>query len=388
MLSKATTVLATAAALSGTFSASAASLAPIKLKQRATGERVFVEATTGREVFFHGVNAIVKGAPYIPETEYFDIDISLSREDHEALADLGVNVYRLGSMWKGLEPTRGVYEENYLKKLEQIVTEAEEYGIYTLLDMHQDDFSEKFCGEGVPDWAAIPSPTSPSDDFPSPLHEPYTATSTIDGYPTRQDCALFNWPSYYNTQAVGSAFQNLYTNTDNLLDSWANFWITLVKRFNPISYPSILGIELINEPWAGDTVTNPKLLLPSYADQHMLQPAYDYLAQQIREISHDILIFFAAVTWDDIIPVGFTHAPGGEGEEYAGSAVFAYHYYEPPQLTEEIYFPTRIKDAQRLHVASMLTEFERSDPTNANSTDGFVETADAADKYLQSWAMW
>ena len=30
---------------------------------------------------------------------------------------------------------------------------GEKYGIYTLLDMHQDVFSGKFCGEGVPDWA-------------------------------------------------------------------------------------------------------------------------------------------------------------------------------------------------------------------------------------------
>ncbi len=27
------------------------------------------------------------------------------------------------------------------------------YGIYTILDMHQDILSEKFCGEGIPDWA-------------------------------------------------------------------------------------------------------------------------------------------------------------------------------------------------------------------------------------------
>ena len=30
---------------------------------------------------------------------------------------------------------------------------AAEYGIYTLLDMHQDVLSGKFCGEGAPDWA-------------------------------------------------------------------------------------------------------------------------------------------------------------------------------------------------------------------------------------------
>lgn len=118
----------------------------------------------------------------------------------------------------------------------------------------------------------------------------------------------------------------------------------------------------------------------------MLQPAYDYLATKIREVSNDILVFFAAVTWDDVIPNGFTNAPGGE--QYADHSVFAYHYYEPPQFNEQIYFTTRLNDAKRLQTGSMLTEFERSDPTSGNTTDGFVETADAADKFLQSWAMW
>ena len=33
------------------------------------------------------------------------------------------------------------------------VYRASKYGIYTLLDAHQDVLSEKFCGEGIPDWA-------------------------------------------------------------------------------------------------------------------------------------------------------------------------------------------------------------------------------------------
>ena len=34
-----------------------------------------------------------------------------------------------------------------------IYTSAGKYGIYSLLDMHQDDLSDKLCGEGIPDWA-------------------------------------------------------------------------------------------------------------------------------------------------------------------------------------------------------------------------------------------
>ena len=33
------------------------------------------------------------------------------------------------------------------------VHSASKYGIYTLLDAHQDVLSQKFCGEGIPDWA-------------------------------------------------------------------------------------------------------------------------------------------------------------------------------------------------------------------------------------------
>ena len=42
----------------------------------------------------------------------------------------------------------------------------------------------------------------------------------------------------------------------------------------------------------------------------MLQPSYDQLSAAIREVQTDALVFFAAVTWDDIVPAGFTAAPG------------------------------------------------------------------------------
>lgn len=40
----------------------------------------------------------------------------------------------------------------------------------------------------------------------------------------------------------------------------------------------ILGAELINEPWAGDVIHRPTLLLPKIADLKNFQPAYDKLA--------------------------------------------------------------------------------------------------------------
>jgi len=96
------------------------------------------------------------------------------------------------------------------------------------------------------------------------------------------------------------------------------------------------------------------------------------------------IIFFAAVTWDDIVPVGFDHPPGGA--ENANRSVFAFHYYEAPQLTLQPYFLQRIKDAQRLGTGVMLTEFEGKNFINSKAT--FDDVAAEADQHLLSWALW
>ena len=51
-------------------------------------------------------------------------------------------------MWPGAEPSQGAYSADYVRKLKRITQAAAQRGIYTLLDMHQDDLSENFCGEG------------------------------------------------------------------------------------------------------------------------------------------------------------------------------------------------------------------------------------------------
>lgn len=67
----------------------------VSLRQKASGERAFVDVH-GREVFFHGVNAVVKGPPWVPETEIWDGEISLTDKDLDDLQSLGLNVIRLG----------------------------------------------------------------------------------------------------------------------------------------------------------------------------------------------------------------------------------------------------------------------------------------------------
>ena len=89
--------------------------------------------------------------------------------------------------------------------------------------------------------------------FPLPLTgEPFPINPDT-GYPYPEDCSKFGWGTYYFSDAAAKAFQNLYKNVDGLLDEWADFWGHTARYFR--DYPSVIGYELINEPFCGDVFT-------------------------------------------------------------------------------------------------------------------------------------
>ena len=329
---------------------------------------------SGRELFFHGTNVVVKQFPWHPKTEGFDVG-TFSVEDMKLLKSLGLNVLRLGFMWPGLEPTRGTYNLTYLQVMQKIVDLSAQHGIYVLLDMHQDVMSRKFCVEGFPLWAANPGNAR---NFPEPLHEPFKLDPQT-GLPSDEDCRKFSWSTYYLSEAASVAFQNLYNNTDGLLDSWAAFWGRAAEAFKDVD--SVIGYELINEPWAGDIYANPLLMVPKVADRMNLSPAYEVVSRAIREKDSKHCIFFEPVTWDDF-GVGFESVPGGDS--YRNRSVLSYHYYQLPSLSQPLNFESRRKDLERLQCGGMLTEFL----TAGDDIQYMRKTMAAADQYLMSWIGW
>lgn len=341
-----------------------------------TSTRALVDSY-GRQRLFHGVNVVYKSFPYFPITDHFDSRWSFSQEDMQLLQEWGLNVVRLGVMWPGVEPTRNEYNETYLDLVEQVIANMSDYGIYALIDCHQDAFSEKFCGEGVPLWAAQPNTTT-FTGFPMPVDLPYDVDE--NGVPTPEDCAKRNWADYYPTIADSTAFQNLYDNYDGLLDSFAAYWQKLASIF--AKYDNVIGYELINEPWAGDIYARPDLFVPTVADKENLAPMYDQLNTAIRQVDDQHLIFFEPVTWDDL-GVGFEHVPGGD--DYKNRSVLSYHIYIPPDITVDDAFIVRNLDLERLGCGGFLTEYDISE---AQPLSKIVDTADQADFYHQSWIGW
>jgi endoglycosylceramidase len=91
-----------------------------------------------------------------------------------------MNTIRLHLAWEGVEAEKGVYNYSYIEKVREIVRKCNRFGIWVVIDAHQDLFSRQFCGEGFPTW------TAQRKNFPHPLK--VNITVGPDGFPNREDC--------------------------------------------------------------------------------------------------------------------------------------------------------------------------------------------------------
>lgn len=353
-----------------------------------------------RTRIFHGVNAVYKIPPYHPTTSGFDASNTLSQIDSDNLRSWGFNIVRLGVMWPGMEPNeRGSYNQTYIGELQKIVEYLQSNEIYVILDFHQDLWHRKFCGEGVPDYIydmCKSEESADTKDFPLPAVNTSYPTDS-DGNPTLDACLSQMFAVYYMTEEVGEAFQCLYDNKQNIWADFGNYWKQVALNFK--NYDNVLGYELLNEPWAGDVYHSPKNFLPKYVEKKYLQPMYEYLHKEIRTVDNDKVIFFEGLTidyWEN----GFTAGPGGES--YNDRQALAYHIYCPTtsndtdinfkhqlvcNVIDDYFFDRRVRDAQRLGVQMIMTEFGAAKDIK-NDLGLLQRLCELTDKFQQSWMYW
>lgn len=90
--------------------------------------------------------------------------------------------------------------------MERLINLAGSYGIYSLIDFHQDLIAEKFCGDGVPTW--LMDELKLYQTFPFPTQKRIKLNAT--GLPSWEDCDQKNWGKYYFSYDVGQTFRQLY----------------------------------------------------------------------------------------------------------------------------------------------------------------------------------
>jgi len=215
----------------------------------------------GRTHIFHGVNAVFKKHPWHPSLGSFDARSSLNAEDMANLKLWGFNAIRLGVMWPGVEPTEGKYNTTYLKVMRKLVDDLHSNGIYTIVDFHQDSFSEAWCGEGVPKWLlGLLGPLRQScnnivakigkligqcksfDDFHIPI-------DNQTGFPREAECLHHTFDVYSRTPQLVSAWGSFYGN-NTIQKKFQDYWHRVAAEF--AGAPGVIGYDLINEPLNGD----------------------------------------------------------------------------------------------------------------------------------------
>lgn len=190
----------------------------------------------GRDLTLHGVNVVNKN----PETNYLG---HVGPEDFAKFSSWGFNVVRLGIIWDGLEHEPGVYNEAYLKGIDEMIQWAADNDIYVFLDMHQDLYSVKYS-DGAPAWATIHND-----------QEHYTGSVWSD--------------SYLISPAVQQSFDNFWGNAPapdsiGIQDHYINLWKHIAQRY--ANNTTVIGYDIMNEPFMGSGANNVMpLLLQAYA---------------------------------------------------------------------------------------------------------------------------
>ena len=94
------------------------------------------------------------------------------------------------------------------------------------------------------------------------------------------------WSEFYMSDACGKAFQALYDNAGVLGKAFDLYWQTVSKKFE--KKHGVLAYETLNEPWVGDYVRHPGLLLEAGAAERgpvgrLMQRAHNIIRQHDAE---------------------------------------------------------------------------------------------------------
>ncbi len=228
-----------------------------------------------------------KFAPYVP----FDFApgqyASALAAYMNRAASWGVDVLRVPFTWTALEPTQGQDDTNWLSLYDQLLDAAWARGIYTVLDFHQDVYSEVYCGDGFPAWT-VSNPPAPHHDCP-------------------------NWSLEYATDTdVQGAFDRFWASGSSVQAAYLAAWDVMIARYK--DRPGVIGFEPINEPGWGsaDETTFSSSTLTSF---------YSMLVAHVRAAAPHSLVFVDPTGLDGAILVTQLGRPAGDG------VVFAPHFY-------------------------------------------------------------
>lgn len=241
----------------------------------------------GHQVLLRGVNVNQLVDFYQARAE-FPVTRELTEDDFADMASYGFNVVRLGLSWSALEPERGELDPEYLATVKQAVEWGKEHGIRTVLDMHQDGWSNAPYVEGT---------------VCRPGTDPMWGYDGAPEWATRFDGApRCSFTGRDISPAGDRAFEHFWFDTDGIQAALVRTWGELAGEF--ADEPAVAGFDLLNEPGFGETapVTTSKKL--GEFSGRAIEAIREAGAEQIVFVEPSIL--WSGVGFDSGPALGFT----------------------------------------------------------------------------------
>ncbi|HEY7572584.1 MAG TPA: cellulase family glycosylhydrolase [Nitrososphaeraceae archaeon] len=328
---------------------------------------IWFRDTRGRFVLFRGVNFASRSKlpPYLPITPLKSKGITLQElrtelriiePEIKRLAELGFNIIRLLVMWKAIEPRPNPNldkllpeGENYLNLVKEIIDMLYSYGLFVIVDFHQDIAHEVYGGDGFPDWAlAIDEfhvkPISFSNPF-SNIKARDWATGYYLNYLVRNTLQSF-WKNSLKNAEEGLEDYPVRTHLEKTVGQTVKFF----KALNDgKGHPAILGFSPFNEP-------HPVGLGKQFFEENILKEFYSNVLAEISKFDHKAFIFIEPrLDWtvypanDSGIELQFPFIRDPEEiytwlpkdskfiEQYKSQGIFSFHYYDPWTISYSLF---------------------------------------------------
>ncbi|OBZ81266.1 hypothetical protein A0J61_10685 [Choanephora cucurbitarum] len=241
--------------------------------------RWFIEPKTKRTVLFKGVN--VSGGTKLPigipshERNGFWVDYDrkisfvgkpfpLDEADKhlKRFVNLGFNLLRFLVTWEALEHEGpGIYDEDYIDYLIQILKKCQAYNIQVYVDPHQDCWSRHCGGSGHPGWTLSLAGLNP-------LHFSETNAAIVHNlYPEPEKYPKMIWNTNYQKLAAATMFTLFFAGKtfapkcvvngvhvqDYLQNSFIKCFEHLAKavHYHDLEDTVVVGYDTMNEPGQG-----------------------------------------------------------------------------------------------------------------------------------------
>jgi endoglycosylceramidase len=334
----------------------------------------------GRIVDSHGREVLLRGVNVNSFVEYWAHDPSLfttyplTEADARRIASVGWNVVRLLISWSRVEPAPGVYDDAYIDEVEEAVRLLARYGLYSIIDLHQDAWGPTLAG---------------APDEPCPGGEPAfgwdgaPGWATLDGEASR---CLFDGTRELSP-AVMAAFMSFWNDDEGpggvgIRTRYARMLGYLARRLAP--HDAVAGYDLMNEPNA---------LFSVLRQFEAMSQLYAEALAEIRVAEASVgaprrLVFFEpSILWADFgvgAPPPFAHD---------GQIVYAPHLYQgginSVPLTREVFEDAR-SEAAAFGGAPVLSGEWGADPRRASNPedDYFARHQALQDEFRFGATLW